>query len=128
MRINRENYEAYFIDYLEGNLDELLVNDFIEFLQNNPDLKEELSLFESHTVPSENTSFEHKEKLYKDKFDAEKEFNQASIACLEEDISTAEKTNFHNYLSKHPEKKRDFILFGKTKLKADENIVFGNKI
>lgn len=127
MKINRENYEAYFIDYLEGNLDELLVNDFIAFLQNNPDLKEELSLFEAVTVNPENISFSKKEKLYKDKFDSEKEFNQAAIASLEADISNAEKTKFHNYLAKHPEKKHDFILFGKTKLKPDESIIFSNK-
>ena len=44
MKINRNNYEAFFIDYLEGNLDEKMVDDFIEFLQQNPDLKEELSV------------------------------------------------------------------------------------
>lgn len=127
MKINRENYETYFIDYLEGNLDELLINDFIAFLQNNPDLKEELSLLETVAVNPENISYRKKEKLYKDKYDVEKEFDQAAIANLEGDISSAEKTKFHAYLSKHPEKQSDFILFGKTKLIADESIVFSNK-
>ena len=31
MKINRENYESFFIDYLEGNLDERQVNDFIDW-------------------------------------------------------------------------------------------------
>ena len=43
MKINRNNYEVFFMDYLDGNLDESVVNDFIEFLQKNPDLKEELA-------------------------------------------------------------------------------------
>lgn len=125
--INRENYETYFIDYLEGNLDELLVNDFIEFLQNNPDLKEELSLFETVSVEPENVSFSKKEKLYKEKYDSEKEFDKAAIACLEGDISKKEKTKLYAHISKHPEKKRAIILFGKTKLQPDESIVFSNK-
>ena len=50
-----------FIDYLEGNLDELLVDDFIEFLQNNPDLKKELSLFESISIEPGNISFDKKD-------------------------------------------------------------------
>ena len=32
MKINRENYESFFIDYLEGNLDERQVNDFIDWV------------------------------------------------------------------------------------------------
>lgn len=125
--INRENYETYFIDYLEGNLNELLVNDFIEFLQNNPDLKEELALFESVSVEPENITFNKKEKLYKAKHDAEKEFNKAAIACLEGDISKKEKRELYAHLAKHPEKKRDILLFGKTKLHPDESIVFSKK-
>lgn len=127
MRINRDNYEAYFIDYQEGNLDELLVNDFIEFLQKNPDLKEELSLFETVSVEPENISFNKKENLYKENLDVESEFNKAAIANLEGDISKKEKAKLFAHLSKHPEKKKAILLFGKTKLQADENIVFSKK-
>lgn len=127
MKININNYEAYFIDYLEGNLDELLVNDFIEFLQNNPDLKEELSLFESVSVEPENISFNNKEELYKEKYDSEKEFNKAAIANLEGDIITCDKSELENYIVKHPEKKKDIALFNKTKLNPDETIIFSKK-
>lgn len=127
MEINKNNYEAYFIDYLEGNLDELLVNDFIEFLQQNPNLKDELSLLETVSVAPENISFDKKEILYKEKLDAEKEFYKAAIANLEGDISTSGKMEFEKYVLNHPEKKRDIELFGKTKLQVDETIVFNNK-
>ncbi len=127
MEINKNNYEAYFIDYLEGNLDELLVNDFIEFLQQNPGLKEELSLFETVSVEPENISFDKKKILYKEKLDLEKEFNKAAIANLEGDISASDKSEFEKYVSEHPEKKRDVALFGKAKLQSDETIVFSKK-
>ena len=127
MEINKNNYEAYFIDYLEGNLDERLVDDFIEFLQQNQDLKEELSLFETVSIEPENISFNKKENLYKEKYDSEKEFNQAAIASLEKDISEKEKVEFDNYILAHPEKKNDVSLFAKTKLLADESIVFNKK-
>ena len=39
--INRDNYEAYLLDYLEGNLEESAVNEFIEFLKQNPRLQED---------------------------------------------------------------------------------------
>ncbi len=127
MKITRQNYEAYFIDYLEGCLDEKLVDQFIEFLKKNPDLKEELKLFESLTVFPENTTFSKKDKLYKNKFDIETEFNEAAVANLEGDITTKEKREFENYLSSHPEKQNDLKLFNKTLLKADNSITFTNK-
>ena len=127
MKITRQNYEAYFIDYLEGSLDEKLVDQFIEFLQENPDLKKELSLFESVSAVPENTTFSKKDKLYKNKFDIETEFNEAAVANLEGDITTKEKREFENYLSSHPEKQNDLKLFSKTLLKADNRITFTNK-
>ena len=127
MEITRDNYEAFFIDYMEGNLDESLVDNFIEFLQQNPDLKEELSLFESVSVEAETIAFTKKEKLYKHRFDAENEFNQAAIANLEGDLNEKEKVEFDSYVSAHPEKKKDLTLFAHTKLVADKTIVFGKK-
>ena len=127
MEINRNNYEAYFIDYIEGNLGEEVVDDFIEFLQKNPDLKKELSLFESVTAEAEDIVFQQKEKLYKEKYDSEKEFNHTAIANLEGDISAAEKEKFDVYISKHPEKKKEIKLFSHTKLLPDESITFQNK-
>ena len=127
MKINRDNYEAYFIDYLEGNLDERLVDDFIEFLLQNSDLKEELSIFETASIKPENISFNKKEILYKEKLDSEKEFNKTAIANLEGDISTTDKSEFENYIAEHPERGRDVALFNKTKLQPDETIVFSKK-
>ncbi len=127
MEINKNNYEAYFIDYLEGNLNENIVNDFIEFLYQNPDLKEELSLLETISVEPENISFNKKENLFKQKLDSEKEFDKAAIASLEGDFSESDKLEFENYIAEHDEKKKDVILFGKTKLQPDETIVFSKK-
>ena len=127
MEINRNNYEAYFIDYLEGNLDERLVDSFIEFIKLNPDLKEELDLFESVSAAPEDISFNKKEKLYKEKYDSEKEFDNAAVAKLEGDISDEEKFEFEIYLAEHPEKKKEATLFKQTKLVADSSVVFDKK-
>jgi hypothetical protein len=127
MKINRNNYEAFFIDYLEGNLDERLVDDFIEFLQQNPDLKEELSLFETVSIGQEEITFNKKDSLFREMYDNENEFDRAAIARLEGDILASEKAEFENYLSTHPEKQKEVELFEKTKLQPDKKIVFGKK-
>lgn len=127
MKITRDNYEVYFLDYLEGNLDENLVDDFIDFLRQNPDLKEELEMAGAVKVELENFSYGNKEKLYKVKFDLEPEFNQAAVARLEGDFQENEKAEFENYLTKHSEKQKEAALFEKTRLKADESIIYKKK-
>jgi hypothetical protein len=127
MKITRDNYEVYFLDYLEGNLDENMVDDFIDFLRQNPDLKAELEMADAVKVELENISFEGKGKLYKQNYDQETEFNHAAVARLEGDLHENEKTEFEHYLSTHPEKQKEAALFEKTRLKADESVVFRKK-
>ncbi len=127
MKITRNNYEVYFLDYLEGNLDENLVDDFIDFLRQNPDLKEELEMAGAVKLELENITFGNKGKLYKEKYDLQSEFYRAAVARLEGDLQENEKAEFENYISKHPEKKKEAALFEKTRLKADESIVFKKK-
>jgi hypothetical protein len=127
MKITRDNYEIYFLDYLEGNLDETLVDDFIDFLRENPDLKAELEMAGTVKVEVENIFFGNKEKLYKEKFDLETEFNRAAVARLEGDLQKSEIAEFEKYLARHPEKQKEAALFEKTRLKADESIVFQKK-
>ena len=42
MQIDRSNYEIWFIDWLDGNLNSLQVEQLKLFLDQNPDLREEL--------------------------------------------------------------------------------------
>lgn len=127
MKISRENYESFFLDYIEGTLDESVMDDFIDFLQQNPDLKQELTLFKPLTVQSENLMFHKKEELFRNRYDLENEFNKAAIALAEGTISEKTKSEFENYLSAHPARIRDFKLFQKTKLIPDETILFAKK-
>lgn len=127
MEITRKNYEAYFVDYLEGNLDESLVDLFIEFLERNTDLKAELKLFESASIIPEDTTYKNKAKLYKDKFDVEDDFNKAAVERIESEISPQDKRAFDAYLLKHPEKQKDVHLFAKTILKPETDIHYQHK-
>ncbi|WP_372648588.1 hypothetical protein [Draconibacterium sp.] len=125
--IKRTNYEAYFIDYLEGNLDEGMIDSFIAFLKANPDLKQELELYESISLEPEKVRFNNKTDLYKSKYDNHEAFDNAAIALLEGDLSKSEKQDFETYLARNPEKEKQAAAFQKTILTADESIVFANR-
>jgi len=127
MEITRDNYEAYFLDYLEGNLDEKLVNDFIEFLQANPDLKEELQQAGLISLKTEEVIYDKKDKLYKEEYDREELFNEAAIGLLEGDLKESERARFMSFLQKNPGKQKEAALFEKTKQVPDQNIVLQKK-
>jgi hypothetical protein len=129
MKFNRGNYELYVIDFLEGRLSE---NDhilFISFLDNNPDIREEISNIQNLQLKPEHEPFPAKEILRKNipcSFNKE-DFDFYCIAYLEGDLDPAEKTNFENLLSNNPEKNQQLDLLRKVQLKADMNITFDGK-
>ena len=127
MKITRENYETFFLDYLEGNLDEQLMDDFIDFLQQNADLKKELELFESITIPDISLEFPGKEKLYRHSLDHTPIFEKWAVASMEGDLNETEKQEFELYIENHPEKKKEFELFEKTRLIPDLSVTFSKK-
>ncbi len=55
-KITRHNYEAFFLDYLEGNLSEELHTELKTFLAQNPDLALELEEFENVALEPESPS------------------------------------------------------------------------
>jgi hypothetical protein len=70
MHIDRSNYELWFIEYLDGNLDAVSEKEFSAFLLDNPDLAEELEGTEQARLDAPLTSFEKKETILKEKAEA----------------------------------------------------------
>ena len=127
MRVTRDNYEAFFLDYLEGNLEEDKVDQFLDFLEQNPDLKEELQLFEQVAIPEEKVVFEGKQHLYKSAANGEQLLDNRMIACFEGDLDDEERRLFESYLAAHPMLQKEYELFSKTRLVPDKNIHFPHK-
>ncbi len=64
--INRDNYEPWALDYLEGTLSETDQMRFESFLDDHPDIKAEILGMDLITLdPPDKTVFRHKEKLYR---------------------------------------------------------------
>ena len=63
MKINQSNYEAYFLDYIEGNLDSHHERELNQFLDQNPHLKQELESFAPVTLTPEDVVYENKAAL-----------------------------------------------------------------
>ena len=127
MKITRDNYESFFIDYIEGNLPESMIDQFLDFLNQNPDLKEELHLFEEVNLPGELVVFQEKKQLHKSAADEKRRLEYSAIAYLEGDWPADENKTLETYLLTNPEFKREYDLFAKTQLKPDFEIKYPDK-
>ena len=127
MKITRANYESFFLDYIEGNLPEGMIDQFLDFLNQNPDLKEELHLFEEVNLPEEHVVFQEKKQLHKNETDENRNHENTVIAYLEGDLNDDENNAFETYIAGHPELKKEYDLFAKTRLKPDFEIKYPKK-
>ena len=66
MKINRNNYEACFIDYLEGDLTEPEKSVFETYLAKHPEKQKEAELFsKTKLIPDKSVIFSKKNRLYR---------------------------------------------------------------
>ena len=64
MKINRDNYEAYFLDYHEGQLSPEMEKEVLAFVEINPDLMDVFNEFEAVTlVADQDIVFENKNQI-----------------------------------------------------------------
>jgi hypothetical protein len=127
MKVNISNYEIWFLDWLDGNLSDLQVEQLKIFLSENPALKEEFDELNSFSLKPSGISFPHKEHLKKSAADlSPSQFEYLCIACLENDLSESQQTELKGSIDQDPEKKKTFELIRKTKL-APEHFSYKNK-
>lgn len=119
MEINRNNYEAWFLDYIEGNLSAEREAMLLLFLEHNPDLKQELEGFEMISLSDDQPSFELKDTLKKTDEKTLERFESLSIGSLENINSAEESDELNRMLKEMPALEKELLQFYKTKIQAE---------
>ena len=124
-KINIQNYEAFLLDYMEGNLnkeDTLLLQQFVVL---HPELNIDLNELELVELNEEGFTFENKNELKKSAaaLVSEEQF----VNYIENTLTVDEKTKLEKLAATHPELNKELTLYKKTILTADTSIVFENK-
>ena len=140
MTINKHNYEAFFLDYHEGNLSPQQVADLLLFLEQHSELKEEFESFENVTLDDfSDVSFGDRSSLKRDLTPAlakgkgvvlcidETNLEDYFIRSVEGTLTPAENTLLENFIIQHPQYPTELELFQKTKLTADPSVIFENR-
>ena len=130
MKIDRHNYEEHFILYMDNELSSDERRMVEAFVQNHPDLKEELDILLQYKLePDTNIIFTGKEDLIK--INGSTPVNSANYEewltlYIDNELTTQQKKSVDQFISNNPSAKEELSLLQKIKLQPEE-IVFTNK-
>jgi hypothetical protein len=124
MKINLHNYEAFFLDYKEGNLSVEQEKELFLFLEQHPHLYEELHSFENVVLEdfSNEEIFDGKNNIKKPEFTDEN-----LIAYTEGILDVNSKKEIDALALQNADLKKELELYKSTILRADKSEVFINK-
>lgn len=129
MKLNRYNYEEYFILYLDNELGSEDRREVELFANEHPDLKAELDmLLQSKLTPDTDITFNNKESLLVRDSSAINlnNYEEWLLSYADNELTTEEIRDVERFIAAHPEVKTELDLFQKTKLQP-EAIVFPDK-
>ncbi|HUX96089.1 MAG TPA: hypothetical protein VMV47_10180 [Bacteroidales bacterium] len=127
MKIDRSNYETWFIDLLDGNLNEIQTEQLNIFLSENPDLSEELNELNELKLMPPDIEYAGKTSLNKSFSDiSDNQYDYLCVACIENDLSEEEITEFSEIVTADPERKYVLELFRLIRL-SPPDIIYKNK-
>lgn len=122
--ITKENYEIWMMDYLDGNLSDSDQTMLLQFLEDNPTLKEELNGLDNMVLNPTEDTFTIKDQLLKTQAD---EIglgypDYIAIKEVEEGLSEEENLWKASYLKEDKQHSNLFTSYTQTLLKANKNI------
>jgi hypothetical protein len=130
MKINRNNYELYFMDYLDGNLSDRDILMLEDFLLINPDLRAELEGTENIILTPDKFDYNQKELLKKPDLTLpvnEDNFEDFCIAETEGDLNDHQRSGLAEFLKQNPGFENLLRLFSSLHLLPDQTIIFPGK-
>ncbi len=129
MNINRNTYEEYFLMYVDNELspgERLAVEAFVE---ENPDLHQELIMLQDAVLqPEPEIKFDNKKSLLRSANPVTAEnCEEYFILYSDDELSLEDKEYTEQFVYRHPEHQHNFELFQAARLTYDRNIVFPDK-
>ena len=130
MKINRNNYEIFFLDYLEGKLNAAEVAELLLFVENHPNLQQELEMMggEFPEFPdSAKAEFEGKLSLKKSEDGEISRIDELFAKKLEGDLTDEEAAELDREMELNPSLAKQWELFSLSKVKAENELSFSSK-
>jgi hypothetical protein len=130
MNINRNNYEEFFIDYLDGRLTEARIIELEDFLLLNPDLREELEGMENIVLDPAPFSYARKDLLKQINLElpiGPDNYDFFLIAEKEGDLNPEQLSALNTFIKIHPDIEKERTAYSNLQLQADKTIIYKEK-
>ena len=136
MKIDRHNYEECFLLYVDNELTVEQRNQVELFVQENPDLEEELVMLQQSRLVPEPIVFEGKHLLMKEEgtsFINLHNYEEWLVLYVDNELAETEKIAVEKFVAAHPHVRAELDLFKQTKLQPeqvsfpDKNLLYRNK-
>jgi hypothetical protein len=130
--ITRDNYEAYFVMYVDDELSAGERKAVEQFIEENPDLEEEMVMLQQSVLrPNDNIVFEPKEMLFKGAA-AQSPINEQNceeyfVLYGDDELTNAEKEKVEQFVYHHPQYQAEFELIQQVKLMPENSLSFPDK-
>lgn len=121
-KINTENYGAYWIDYLDGNLSSEQEEALFSFLEKNTEIAGDLIDVEDNQLPKFDIELPNKKNLLNQNLT-----ELLLIAKLENEISEENEALINNKIKSNPKIAHSHSLYKKTILVPNNEVVFPDK-
>ena len=133
MQIDKNNYEAYLLDYMEGTLDGKGRGALALFFRQYPDLRVDLDGYESaHLMPDNNLVYAEKQLLKRLEVRCfgpihQENYEEWIIAFLEGDLSPGGQNDFDGFVKLNPAVQQEIAAFKSTFLVPDQAVIYQAK-
>jgi hypothetical protein len=132
MKINRDNYEQYFLDHTEGSLSQEMERELALFLEANADLKLVLEGFDTSPIPSSEIKNDDlrnrlKKNIHPTLHIDEAHVDEWLIREAEGLLSEAETLELNEFITLNPAFEYDRKLTGLARMEPDLSIIFPGK-
>lgn len=127
MKITKQNYPEFFLDYHEGRLPEAARAELMDFLARHPELKDEFEAFDpAFLEPDPAIAFPGKASLKRGEVTPDN-YDWYFAAYVSGDLSPAGMAAVEVFAGTDPRYARELSLMQHTLLEADTAVVFGGK-
>jgi len=126
MNINRHNYETFFLLYVDNELSAADRKSVELFVQENPDLGNELLALLGTTLPDEKIKFHSKESLFKNEVDNEL-LQENLLLHLDNELDPLASDKIKALIASDAVIASEWNILQQTKLSANDEIIFQNK-
>jgi hypothetical protein len=130
MKIDRHNYEEYFLLYIDNELTVEQMRQVELFVMNHPDLEEEfVMLQQSRLIPDDNIVFNEKHLLMKEESDSfinMSNYEEWLVSYVDDELNDEQRIIVHKFAARHPHVQQELALFQQSKLQP-EKIFFADK-